>query len=292
MKTWLRGGLCALTLVFGPWISCAFAAPSWQEEWLARFNEERSRAGVRPFLPSPVLSQVAQEQADELARQGGLDAWPAETLAARLRGAGYSAHDWHEEILASRGAPYGSVARCPETLDGRFRDLGVGVAPSAGGTLYVFLFGWHQGDFFAAATAGLADRARVAAEMLERINRARRREGLPPAVASPLLSQVAQAHAEDMLRRSYFDHRNPEGQGPTDRARVAGYPSGVSENLVAQRFSVEEAVDAWLDSPGHRRNLLDPGCREIGLGLAVGEGYDAAPGGYEVIWVESCGRGS
>jgi len=75
------------------------------------------------------------------------------------------------------------------------------------------------------------------------------------------------------------------------REQIDGYRSGIGENLVEQRFSAEEALEAWLGSPAHRRNLLDPGCREMGLGLAVGAGYDAAPGGYRVIWVQSFGRG-
>lgn len=290
MKTWMRGFVCALALGFGPWTAGALTVASWQDEWLVRFNEERARAGVRPFLPSPVLSQVAQEQAEEMARQG-LQPWPAEVLSERLRRVGYSAHDWREtDVQVPGGMLNDSVTSSPAALDGHFRDLGVGAAPAAGGTVYVFLFGWHQGDFFAAATARLADRARIAAEMLARVNEARRREGLPPYASSPLLDRISQEHAEDMLARSYVGHRTPEGLGPSERARAEGYAAGIGENIVEGRFSAGEALEAWLGSPGHRRNVLDPGCREMGLGLAVGEGYDAAPGGYKVIWVQSVGR--
>jgi uncharacterized protein YkwD len=94
-----------------------------------------------------------------------------------------------------------------------------------------------------------------------------------------------------MLRRSYSGHQTPEGLGPSDRARADGYRSGIGENIVEQRFSTKEALEAWMGSPGHRQNILNPGSREMGLGLAVGEGYDAAPGGYRVIWVQSFGRG-
>jgi uncharacterized protein YkwD len=159
-----------------------------------------------------------------------------------------------------------------------------------GATLYVFLLGWHEGDFFAQATAGLTDRARVLAELLQRVNDVRRRYGLPPLAPNSLLDRVSQEHAQDMLRRSYSGHRTPEGLGPSERARADGYLYGIGENIVEQRFSAEEALDAWMASPGHRRNILNPDCHEIGLGLAVGEGYDAAPGGYRVVWVQSFGR--
>lgn len=299
MTTWLRCSVFALVLAFGLCAAQAQTVIAWQDEWLSRFNRERERTGARPLLLSPVLTQVAQQQAEEMARSGSrLRSPSAEAVSERLRRVGYSAHDWREYFAFSGPAPEEAVpaalrrrAGFPAALDGRFRDLGVGTAAAGGVTLHVFLFGWHQGDYFASATAGLGDRARIAAEMLSRVNGVRRREGLPPLAASPLLDRISQMHAEDMLLRSYSGHRTPEGLGPSDRAWAGGYSSGIGENIVEQRFSVEEALKAWLASPDHRRNLLDPGCREMGLGLAVGAGYDAAPGGYRVIWVQSFGRG-
>lgn len=257
---------------------------------MARFSRERAHAGALPLRDSPVLTQVAQQQAEEMARRG-LRSPAAKAISERLREVGYSAHDWREYFSVEDNAPQDLWATLKGTLNGHFRDLGVGTAAAGGFTFRVFLFGWHQGDYFAAATAGLGDRDRVAAEMLLRVNDVRRRSGLPPLAPNPLLDRVSQEHAEDMLRRSYFGHRTPEGLGPSDRAQEDGYRSGIGENLVEQRFSVEEALAAWIGSPGHRRNILDPACRELGLGLAVGEGYDAAPGGYRVIWVQSLGRG-
>jgi uncharacterized protein YkwD len=281
----------------GSLVAGAESPMSWQEEWRARFNHERAEEGVRPLLPSPVLDQVAQEQAEEMARDGrGLQPLPAKEVSERLRRVGYSAHDWRESFMLASTDPEPTLgargASSPAVRDGHFRDLGIGIAATEGRTFYVFLFGWHQGDFFAAATARLADRARVAADMLKGVNAARRREGLPPLASSSLLDQISQEHAEDMLQRSYFGHQTPDGLGPSDRARAEGYRAGIGENIVEQRFSTQEALDAWLNSPGHRRNILDPGSREMGLGLAVGAGYDAAPGGYRVVWVQSFGRGN
>jgi uncharacterized protein YkwD len=276
-------------LVLGLCVAQAQTGTSWQDGWLLRFNQERSRFGLPPLRPCPVLNQVAQRQAEEMAGDGGrLRSRPAGVVSAWIREAGYSAHDWREGYLLD---PSTRETLPRELLDGHFRDLGVGAAAVDGGTLYVFLLGWHEGDFFAAATAGLGDRARIAAEMLARINDVRRRDGLPPLAPNPLLDRISQEHADDMLLRSYHGHRTPEGWGPSDRARADGYRSGIGENIVEQRYSVQEALDAWLDSPAHRRNLLDPGTREVGLGIALGGGYDAAPGGYRVVWVQSLGRG-
>jgi uncharacterized protein YkwD len=287
MATWIRGSFCALILALG--LCAADAETSWRDEWRLRFNGQRARHGLLPFRPSPVLDQVAQRQAEEMARESRrLRSCSATVISERLREVGYSAHDWREGFLLEPGE---SEALPTAALEGRFRDLGVGAAAVDGATLYVFLFGWHEGDFFAMATARLGDRAGIAAEMLARVNEVRGGAGLPPLVASPLLDRISQEHAEDMLVRSYSGHGTPEGLSPSERARADGYRSGIGENIVEQRFSPQEALDAWLGSPGHRRNILDPGCREMGLGLALGGGYDAAPGGYRVVWVQSFGRG-
>lgn len=286
MIAWIRWLACALALALG--LPAAWAETG--EDWLARLNRERAGAGVPPLRLSPVLTQVAQRQAEEIARNGR-SAWSTVEVAELLRRVGYSAHTWQADSLYA-GAPPGPLRKVRAALDGRFRDLGVGTAVAGGVPLYVFLFGWHQGDYFAGATAPLGDRERIAAEMLTRVNAVRARFGFPPVSHNPLLDRISQDHAEDMLARSYSGHRTPEGLGPSERARAGGYPAGIGENLVEQRFSVEEALEAWLDSPAHRRILLDPGCREMGLGLAVGAGYDAAPGGYRVIWVQSLGRGN
>jgi uncharacterized protein YkwD len=241
------------------------------------------------------LAQVAQQQAEEIVKRRRFRSPSAEVVSEQLRQVGYAAYDWRETfaVLDPNSTFYTASRKVISrlTLDSRYLDLGVGTAVAGDVTLHVFLFGLHWGDYFANATAQLADRLQIAAEMLARINEVRRRAGLSPLAPNPLLDQVSQEHAEDMLRRSYSGHRTPEGLDPSDRARASGYLLDISENIVEQRFSVQEALDAWLSSPGHRKQILNPGSREVGLGLAVGAGYDAAPVGFRVIWVQSFGLG-
>lgn len=290
MRDWVRGFVCLLLLA-----CAALAQPvvSWQEEWQVRFDRERAAMGLPRVRPCPVLALLAQEEAERIARGGSQDL-PVETIQADLRRVGYAAHDWRQSSVFSSQPPGSLPLRSVEGLpirDGRFRDFGVGTVPMAGGTRYVFLFGWHQEDYFAGITAGLADPARILEELRRRVNEERRQRNLPPLARNLLLDRVSQEHAEDMLRRSYISHWTPEGIGPSDRAHAAGYPFGVGENIVERRFSAEEAMDAWMASPGHRRNILDPGLRELGVGLAVGTGWGPAPDGYQVIWVQSFGTG-
>ncbi|HYG62794.1 MAG TPA: CAP domain-containing protein [Thermoanaerobaculia bacterium] len=298
---WLRWSACTVVLALGLCAARAQtmtvpAAPPWQEEWLSRFNQERARIGAPPLRLLPVLTRVAQQQAEEMAARR-LRSPSTATVSERLRRAGYSARDWRLDYAVATLSPQTgrvdwSWSPGPRAALGKhLRNVGIGAASINGGTFYVFLFGLHEGDYFAGVTGRLDDRARIAAEMLSRVNDIRRQSGLPALALNPLLDRLSQAQAEDMLVRSYYAHQSPEGLGPSDRARAAGYRAGIGENIAEQRFSVDDVLKAWLDSPGHRRNILDPGCREMGLGLAVGAGYDAAPGGYRVVWVQSFGRG-
>jgi uncharacterized protein YkwD len=282
--------------VADPWID----SEAQRQLFVHRLNQERERAGMPPLRLIPALCQAAQRHAEEVGGTGRLrlSRESTEAMQDRLRREGYTAHEWRESLMAS-DADIDDVVASWKRQDGSFRqalaerflDVGIGIASLDGMPLYAVLFGWHEGDYFARETAALRDQNRVAAEMLARVNAVRRNAGLPPVVLNPLLGQVAQRHAEDMLARSYSGHRNPEGRDPSERARAMGYPEGIGENLVEQRFSVEEAMEAWLGSRDHRRNILDPGIREMGVGLAVGAGYDAGPGGYRVVWVQNFGRG-
>ena len=119
------------------------------------------------------------------------------------------------------------------------------------------------------------------------------------------MATVARRHSEDMARRGFFDHRNPDGLDPTQRARTAGLRCeivegrtvwrGFAENLFyTQHFAsgstttysdgrtvtvyqwkpadvlAAESVRQWMNSPGHRANLLQTRSRRSGVGIALG----------------------
>jgi uncharacterized protein YkwD len=97
------------------------------------------------------------------------------------------------------------------------------------------------------------------------------------------LAAVALAHSQDMLARDFYDHDNPDGEDPSDRAERAGYSCvkathiGIAENLTqgGSRFGdyTEEqmaraAVNGWMESEGHRFNILDFRFDREGIGIA------------------------
>lgn len=113
-------------------------------------------------------------------------------------------------------------------------------------------------------------------EVARLVNVERARAGLPDLVPNELLSEAARAHSEEMIRLGYFDHHSPVAANKTmtERMRNVGITGfgQAGENIAMGTFGVnreaEELVRAWMDSPGHRRNILDPGVRFIGVGIA------------------------
>ena len=122
------------------------------------------------------------------------------------------------------------------------------------------------------------------------INAARATHGSSPQLKwEDRLGAVARAHSEDMTRRNYFSHDTPEGLGPSERIDNAGYSCwkgshyGVAENIAIELADADldqiarNAVRSWMNSPGHRTNLLGRQYDRTGVGASFGRwrGYSA-----------------
>jgi uncharacterized protein YkwD len=84
----------------------------------------------------------------------------------------------------------------------------------------------------------------------------------------PALRCAARKHSKDMVDRGFFDHTNPDGEGPGDRFQRAGYSgSKGSENIAMGSHGPSHTVDQWLASDGHCANMMNPGFSEIGVGF-------------------------
>jgi uncharacterized protein YkwD len=105
-------------------------------------------------------------------------------------------------------------------------------------------------------------------ELSERINRHRVAMGCRPLIPDKRLAVVARRHSEDMVRRRFFDHTNPDGRDPFDRMRAAGirYRSA-AENIAQGRSRGRETYDDWIESAGHRRNIENCEYTHFGIGL-------------------------
>lgn len=103
-------------------------------------------------------------------------------------------------------------------------------------------------------------------------NKQRATENIPPVSFNSTLSLAAQKKVDDMFTRQYFAHEAPDGTGPADLVNSVGYAYlRVGENLALGNFASDaDLVQAWMDSPGHRANIMSD--KFTALGLAVGQG--------------------
>jgi uncharacterized protein YkwD len=110
------------------------------------------------------------------------------------------------------------------------------------------------------------------------VNQERTSRGLRPLKLNMRLKKAATAHTRDMVARNYFAHEAPGGADFVDRIRKAGYIARVmpalGEDLAWGSGSLgtpRAIVKGWMDSPGHRANILFPKFREAGVGVAIGD---------------------
>lgn len=112
------------------------------------------------------------------------------------------------------------------------------------------------------------------------VNAERVAQGLNPLQMDEALRAVARAHSADMVARSFFDHVNPDGMDPFERMGNAGITfSAAAENIAANSGHADPAdvaVTGWMNSPGHRTNILNGIYTHTGMGLA----YDDAANEY------------
>lgn len=124
--------------------------------------------------------------------------------------------------------------------------------------------------------------AKAASATLCLLNRERSARDLRPLKLDRRLGAAALAHSRDMVRRGYFEHDSPDGRTPFQRMLATRYvPKGASwtlgENIGWGTLTLAQPaalVKAWMKSPGHRANVLNPQFKQIGIGIAIGVPLD------------------
>jgi uncharacterized protein YkwD len=109
----------------------------------------------------------------------------------------------------------------------------------------------------------------------------------PPLAWNETLAAAALGHSKDMAAKRYHRHKEADGSGPPERATRAGYRwIGISENIASGQRTVGEVVAAWLDSPGHCANIMNPAMTEMGAAFAS----NPASENRTVYWTQMFGR--
>ncbi|MFF4350831.1 CAP domain-containing protein [Streptomyces sp. NPDC001530] len=110
------------------------------------------------------------------------------------------------------------------------------------------------------------------AEVLKLVNEERAKVGCSAVAANSALSDLAQAFSEDMDARGFFDHTDPSGLSPWDRAAKEGITDLGGENIARGQATAAAVMEAWMNSPGHRANILNCDFKTLGVGAHFGSG--------------------
>ncbi|MEV7414484.1 sigma-70 family RNA polymerase sigma factor [Streptomyces sp. NPDC089919] len=122
-------------------------------------------------------------------------------------------------------------------------------------------------------TSGSSSGSGTARKVIDLVNAERAKAGCGPLTSNSLLTKAAQGHSDDMAARNFFDHTNPDGKNPGDRITAAGYRwSTYGENIAMGQRTAADVMDAWMNSSGHRANILNCSFKEIGIGIHSGGG--------------------
>lgn len=143
----------------------------------------------------------------------------------------------------------------------------------------VFLAGCGTG-----LDVGSGSGSTLATQVFTLTNNERSSEGIAALTWNDQLAVAAAVHAKDMADRDYFSHYSPEGEDVGDRATQAGYQwAWVGENIAKGQRTAAQVVQAWMDSPGHRENIVREEFTELGVAV-----WEDALG--TLYWVQAFGR--
>lgn len=128
--------------------------------------------------------------------------------------------------------------------------------------------------------------ASMEAELVSHLNAERAARGLPPLKLNGALGKAAQSHACDNAWRGSISHVSSDGSRLQNRLKRAGYAYKTAAENTGRGFaSGRRAVEWWMDSPGHRKNMLMGEAREIGVGIALGHDPE-----QRLHWVINMGK--
>ena len=116
--------------------------------------------------------------------------------------------------------------------------------------------------------------------VLKLVNQERKKAGVQPLTLSDKLTSIANTKAKDMADKNYFSHQSPTYGSPFDMLKQFGVSySYAGENIAAGQKSAEEVMNSWMNSSGHRQNILNKNYTQIGVGFYRG-------GEYGTEWVQ------
>ncbi|MEM5008068.1 CAP domain-containing protein [Priestia megaterium] len=116
------------------------------------------------------------------------------------------------------------------------------------------------------------DASQFEQKVVDLVNQEREKQGLKSLTLNKKLSDVARTKSKDMMDKGYFDHNSPTYGSPFDMMKQFGIEyTTAGENIAKGQQSPEDVMNAWMNSDGHRKNILNPDFTEIGVGYVKGD---------------------
>ena len=126
--------------------------------------------------------------------------------------------------------------------------------------------------------------------VLNEVNKLRQDRGLNTLHLNEKLCASSFAHSKDMNERQYFSHVSPDGNAVDVRVVQAGYAyDTTAENIAVGVLSAKQVVEEWMNSPGHRKNILAADYEEIGIGYTDGQYKEKYQDAQVTFWVQNFG---
>ncbi|MFF2963030.1 CAP domain-containing protein [Streptomyces sp. NPDC057963] len=221
--------------------------------------------------------QVRTEGVPDLLSRGGSATASADRGAGRAdgptgskapAGSASSASPSKTSEPAGRAGPSSS----PVSSKAAAAEAGQSAAPAAAGKSPAAPTAPASSAPAARRSAASAPAASVQAAVLALVNQERAKAGCSPVTASASLASLAQGFSDDMAARGFFDHTDPDGRTPWDRAAKAGVQGLGGENIARGQADAQAVMDSWMNSAGHRANILNCDYKTLGVGVHFGAG--------------------
>ncbi len=116
--------------------------------------------------------------------------------------------------------------------------------------------------------SSIALRDSLEKQTLDLVNVERVKRGLPILTLDADIANVARKHSQDMQHRDYFAHDNPDGKTPFERIETAGIDYRMAGENIALNYNAISAHETLMNSPGHRKNILEKGFKRLGVGIS------------------------
>jgi uncharacterized YkwD family protein len=239
----------------------------FEREVIRLTNIERERQGLAPLKTDARLTETAQEKSLDMASNHYFshDSPTYGSPFEMMDSFGITYYSAGENIARGQITPKEVVEAWMDSEGHRenilhpdFTHIGVGYVEN----------GHYWTQQFIKRLDDSVNQLEYEKRVVELTNKEREKRGLSPLLIDQQLMEVARTKSKDMAKENYFDHTSPNYGSPFDMMEHFGvHYVTAGENIARGQFTPEEVVEAWMESEGHRANILNPEYTHIGVGF-------------------------